>query len=111
MGKKTTVEPAKEPGPGVRSLLQGSHPTVASQPTEASQKPTEVVQQAAEPAPAANATPSWYFFGLDLMFLAIALGIAWPNPGHLGWKGWLVCVALVLAGGACSILGIWNRSE
>lgn len=86
-------ELAPIPGAGVRSLMQGTRPAAA-------------VEQQTQPAASHVVIPCWYFFGVDLLLLALTVGVAWPNPAALTWKGDLLCLLLIIAGGASSVVGV-----
>jgi len=98
MGRET--KPASDlqkdpaPGLGVRSLMQGNRASMADKPETSANR---VI------------IPVWYYFGVDLVLLAVTVGVAWPNPAALGWKAQLLCIALVALGAVAGIVGVLKR--
>ena len=103
MGSESKPAPALQPGPGpgVRSLLQGNH--------------CATTEKAETPAPqslkAVPAIPAWFFFGVDLLLLAMAVGVAWPNPSALSWKSQLLCAVLIALGGSTAVFGVLKTRD
>ena len=91
------AEPAADGASGVHSLLRGQRPEKST---------SDPAPLTAKPAPTRPSMPRWWFFGADLLLIALALIFLYKGPTPLSPARAAFCVAAIILGGALALTAV-----